>query len=235
MKFFTAVTLVIAICVIGCNRKDTTPTSTTEITDSGDTVTMDPNKILFSTPTLNDAIPATLQGSTVPPDCIQLHEDDWRQFEFVPRNRKSDVDAELADISAIWNNHSVPLGDSGKAFHELHIRKRIPIALDIPMSLSEFEAFLGQSTKPMTFFDYGEVLRDVRAVAIDKLVVYAQVQDDTITAIGFDAVDKFTLPPEFAKRLSEFVRTHDLMLVHWRSRTLFESHREVMDYFGIQD
>ena len=70
---------------------------------------MDPNVILFTTPTLNDAIPATLHGSTVASDCIQLHEDDWRQFEFISQSLKIDVDAELAAISAIWVNHSVPL------------------------------------------------------------------------------------------------------------------------------
>lgn len=86
----------------------------------------------------------------------------------------------------------------------------------------------------MTFFGYGEVLRDVHAAEIDKLVVYAEIHNGTITALGFDATARFTLPTEFAKRLSEFVRTHDLMLVHWRSRTLFESTENVMGYFEIR-
>jgi hypothetical protein len=86
----------------------------------------------------------------------------------------------------------------------------------------------------MTFFGYGEVLRDVHAVTIGNLLIYANIQDDTVTAIGFDAVENFTLPDDFAGRLSEFVRTHNLMLVHWRSRTLFESHNDVMGFFGIR-
>lgn len=234
MKSFTATILAIGIAIVGCSRNDTFPASETASTDTGDLTTMDPNEILFTTPTLNDAIPATLQGSKVPADCIHLHEDDWRQFEFIPHSLKSRVDEEMSDISAIWDDHSVPLGDSGTAFHEVHVRKRIPNALDISMPLAEFETFVGQETKPMTFFGYGEVLRDVHAVAIDNLVIYAHIHNDTVTALGFDAVDQFTLPPEFAKRLSEFVRTHHLMLVHWRSRTLFESHEGVMGYFGIR-
>ncbi len=74
MKPFTATTLVIAIAVAGCNRNEATPTAA----NTGNAVTMDPNEILFTTPTLNDAIPATLQGSTAPSDCIQLHE--WRRL-----------------------------------------------------------------------------------------------------------------------------------------------------------
>jgi len=233
MKFFTATTLAIGIAIVGCNRIDTPPAAGTAIKDTGDVTTMDPNEILFTTPTLNDAIPATLQGSKVPADCIQLHEDDWRQFEFIPHSLKTHVDEEMADINGIGDDHSVPLGDSGRAFREVHVRKRIPNALDISMPLAEFETFIGQKTKTMTFFGYGEVLCDVHAVAIDKLVIYARIQDDTVTALGFDAVNRFRLPPEFATRLSSFVRTHNLMLVHWRSRTLFESHEDVMAYFGI--
>jgi hypothetical protein len=114
--------------------------SETAIRNQGDAATMDPNKILFSTPTLNDAIPATVQGSTATADCIQLHEDDWRQFEFIPTSLKSDVDAELAHISVIWDKQSVPLGDAQTAFREVHVRKRIPQALKIPMSLAEIRS-----------------------------------------------------------------------------------------------
>ena len=149
-------------------------------------------------------------------------------------NVKTDVDAELADISAIWDNHSVSLSGAGTAFREVHVRKRIPQALNISMSLAEFEAFVGHKTEAMTFFGYGEVLCDVHAVAINNLVVYAHIHDNTVTTLGFDAVDQVTLPPEFAKRLSDFIRTHNLMLVHWRSRTLFESHDAVMGYFGMR-
>jgi hypothetical protein len=233
MRFFIATTLAIGIGVVGCNGNVPAPVSDAAITDTDAITTMDPTDILFTTPTLNDAIPATIQGSTVSPDCIQLYEDDWRQFEFIPRSLKPDVDAELADISAVWDGHSVSLGDAGTAFNQVHVRKRIPNVLAIPMPLAEFESFIGQKAKPMTFFGYSEVLRDVHAVAIDKLIVYAEIQGDTITTFGVDAVDQFTLPPEFAKRLSDFVRTHDLMLVHWRSRTLLESNQDVMRYFGI--
>ena len=194
---------------------------------------MDPNEILFMTPTLNDAIPSAATSTPVTDDCVQLHEDDWRQFEFIPRDRKSDVEDELVDISAIWDNHSVSLGESGTAFNDVHVRKRIPNALAIRLSLSELESFVGQESKQMTFFGYGEVLDGVHAFTIDNLVVYAQIHDNNVTTFGFDAVDQFSLPRDFAKRLSDFVREHELMLVHWRSRTLFESHDDVMEFFGV--
>jgi hypothetical protein len=72
---------------------------------------MGPVDMFFTTPTLNDAIPATIQGSTVSADCIQLHEDDWRQFEFIPHSLKREVAAEMVDISLIWDKHHVSIGD----------------------------------------------------------------------------------------------------------------------------
>ena len=74
-NFIRATALLAVVCVAGCTRDDTIRSSDKPIKDQGDVVTMDPSEILFSTPTLNDAIPATLQGSTVSADCIQLHEE----------------------------------------------------------------------------------------------------------------------------------------------------------------
>lgn len=233
MKLVCTTALVI-VAIVGCGRQNDSVNSKTVPTPSGEIVTVDPNDILFTTPTLNDAIPATAQGSTVASDCIQFHEDDWRQFEFIAATLKREVDAELADIGVIWDENSVPLGESGTAFREVHVRKRIPNALNLSMPLAAFEALVGQKTHPMTFFGYDEVLRDVHAVKIDNLVVYALIQDDTVTTIGLDAVDKFTLPPESLDRLSKFVHDHNVMLVHWWSRTLFDSHKDVMAYFGVR-
>jgi hypothetical protein len=233
MKLHIAGTLMLA-AVIGCSHENDTVTLEAETAEPGEIVTMDPNDILFTTPTLNDAIPLTLEGSTVAEDCIQLHEDDWRQFEFVAASRKHEIDLELADIGAIWDEYSVPLGESGTAFREVHIRKRIPNALDISMPLAEFETLVGQEAGSMTFFGYGEVLRDVYAVKIDNLVVYVLIQDGNVTTIGFDAVEQFTLPADFLDRLGKFVRVHKVVLVHWRSRTLFETPEDITAHFGAR-
>ena len=223
------------VAVVGCSREnDPSVNSETATAEPGEIVTMDPNDILFTTPTLNDAIPATLEGSTVPSDCIQFHEDDWRQFEFIAASLKREVDAELADIRVIWDENSVPLGDSDTAFREVHVRKRIPNPLKTSMPLADFETLVGQKTGPMTFFGYDEVLRDVHAVRIDNLVVYAPIQDGHVTTIGIDVMDQFTLPDGFLHRISIFLQQHNVMLVHWRSRTLFETTEDIMKYLGAR-
>lgn len=74
----------------------------------------------------------------------------------------------------------------------------------------------------------------MHAVKIDILVLYASIQDDNFITIGLDAIEQFTLPPEFLDRLAIFVQDHNLILVHWLSRTLFESHKDIMAYFGAR-
>lgn len=221
------------VSIVGCNQQNaTTGNSEATTAESSEIVAMNPNDILFTTPTLNDALPATAESSAALSDCIQLHEDDWRQFEFISASLKPELDAELADIGVVWDEHSVPLGDSGTAFRQVHVRKRIPTPVHIPFTLADLERLVGRKTVPMTFFGYDERLRDVHAAQIDNLVVYALFQDCHITTIGLDAIDQFTLPTEFISRLSDFVREHKLMLVHWRSRTLFENHEDIMAYLG---
>jgi len=229
------VTILIIVAAAGCDRQsEPSGSSASAANEIADTVTMDANDILFTTPTLNDSIPANLRGSSVGTDSIQTHEDNWRQFEFIDAALKREIDAELADIATIWDKNSVSLGDSGTAFREVHVRKRIPTPLQLSMPLADFEALVGQKTVPMTFFGYDEVLRDVHATQIDNLVVYAHIQDDRVIAIGFDALDQFALPTAFLDRLSGFVREHNVMLVHWRSRTLFETTEDIMKYFGAR-
>jgi len=229
MKYVTLILLVAAIAA--CDRNDATSATTPK---SPDVVQMDPNEILFSTPTLNGALPEIENGAVATSGCIQLHEDDWRQFELVPRALKAQVDAELLDINAIWENHSVSLGESGTAFREVHVRNRILQPLAIPMSTIEFAAFVGNDTKRMSFIGYGELLRDVHVAQIENLMIYAHIEDGTVTALGFDATEQFSLPADFGDRLRDFIAKHDLMLVHWRSRTLFESNGDVLKYFGVR-
>jgi hypothetical protein len=53
---------------------------------------MAPSEILLSVPTLEDALPPLRQGDTAM--AYTLHEDDWRQHEFVARRFESEIAAE---------------------------------------------------------------------------------------------------------------------------------------------
>ncbi|NQT15237.1 MAG: hypothetical protein HQ582_20945 [Planctomycetes bacterium] len=189
---------------------------------------MDPSDILFSTPTLNDALPE-LADVLADDACIRMHEDDWRQFEFVSSAFAEELLTELSAIDAIWKEHGVPIGD-GHAFRAVHVRKAIPRPLGIPFAVSDFEAMFGTQAEPIALLGYDEVLADVYAIRLEKLIVYAVISEGKMTALGLEPLDAFALQGDLAERFGAFLIKHDLRLVHWRSRTLFDSPAEAMEY-----
>ena len=192
--------------------------------------TVDPQDILFTTPTLNDAVPASVSSSVSRDSWHQMHEDDWRQFEFVSASHRGEMASELEAIDRIWKEQSVPLGEQGTAFRSIHVRKGITRPLDIPMSVSEFEGLLGGRAYPMTFIGGDKVLQDVHAIGLTNVIIYAVIESDRMTTLGIEAVDRFAMTGDTADRLERFLVQHDLRLVHWRSRTLFETPQSAMEY-----
>jgi hypothetical protein len=60
---------------------------------------IDPHSILFTLPTICDVAPETIQdASHNNPEAIHIHEDDWRQIEFIAETDLPQVDREMASI-----------------------------------------------------------------------------------------------------------------------------------------
>lgn len=83
--------------------------------------TVNPANILFSLPTISNDVGKT-QGNTLPNEAVfAIHEDDWRQVEFVSARLDSEINQEFADIRQIWISEKKDYG-----FKKIHVRKRIP-------------------------------------------------------------------------------------------------------------
>jgi len=80
-----------------------------------------PGDILFSLPTISDDV-GQAWGNTSPNDAVfAIHEDNWRQIEFVSAAFDAEIEQEFADIRQIWTSEKREVG-----FKNLHVRKRIP-------------------------------------------------------------------------------------------------------------
>ena len=82
--------------------------------------TADPKGILFSLPSINDALPR--DGEPVDGSEFVLAEDDWRQLEFVHFRNGKVVWDELRAICRIYDEHS---HSAGFGFNNLHVRSRL--------------------------------------------------------------------------------------------------------------
>lgn len=84
--------------------------------------------------------------------------------------------------------------------------------------------------KPLSFWDWGWALRNVFVATGENLFVYAEFKDDRLISLGLEPLGRFILPFDVANRLEEFMTAHQIMLVHWRSRTLFDGSAAAMRY-----
>lgn len=85
---------------------------------------IDPKKILFSLPSIcNSALPV-VERSDGTGRVHVLHEDDWRQCEFVSVRHARDLSMELAAIRHIHATAAAVVG-----WREIHVRERVPFPL----------------------------------------------------------------------------------------------------------
>lgn len=80
---------------------------------------VDPSKILFSLPTINDELPA-LENPHSMENVLVVLEDDWRQCEFIASRYSGDINQECQSVINIYDTQRVESG-----FKTLHIRKII--------------------------------------------------------------------------------------------------------------
>jgi hypothetical protein len=80
---------------------------------------VDPNDILFSLPTINDRMFPLKKGESLE-GMLVIHEDDWRQIEFVSEKFAAEVESETQSIRTIYETKRRGVGFTG-----LHVRKLI--------------------------------------------------------------------------------------------------------------
>lgn len=81
--------------------------------------------ILFSLPTICDAAPETIPNpGNDGGEAFRLHEDNWRQMEFIPAAARAQVDRELAKVEAFKRANG-----TGSGCKSVYLRKERPDGL----------------------------------------------------------------------------------------------------------
>ena len=172
-----------------------------------------PGEILFSLPTISDDC-GQATGSVLPHDGLfQIHEDDWRQVEFVAERFREAVAQELNDICAIYNEERV-----GGAFRRIHIRRRIPEPLSgVSLRLEELvRCFPKQNSFDAVSFlnARGTIPGSFAWRSILGPVVWGLANDEgnvIVLCLAHDSVHTDHLP----EALSTLAQENELYLVDW--------------------
>ena len=85
---------------------------------------MNPKDLLFSLPTINDRMFPTRKAASLE-GMLVIHEDDWRQVEFILEKLAADVEKEILSIRSIYETKRKGVGFTG-----LHVRKLIEQPID---------------------------------------------------------------------------------------------------------
>src|SRR5262249_54384615 len=97
----------------------------------------DPKEILFSMPSICGSAKPVGSSASITGDVIVLHEDDWRQCEFVTCSQSAEISAELSDIRRIHSEAAAAVG-----WRKVHVRERIAKPLAVGTTWSKVAALL---------------------------------------------------------------------------------------------
>lgn len=165
--------------------------------------TMDPSAVRFSVPTLEDR-PPPLDGPAAA-DAIALHEDDWRQVEFVSPSLADAVADEVAAIHAVKATHQPGFG-----FDAMHVRRRVPDPLPgVSLPLREVIDALGVSARPLAVRGVGAVVHGF-ALPLGDALVYGTAPDGRVEQLAIQGV-----PDDVVGQLHAIALRHKLLLVEW--------------------
>ena len=173
--------------------------------------TVDPKKILFSLPTICDAALPKSAMVAVSGDVHVMHEDDWRQCEFVSAVQHAEISAELASVRRI---HAEAVAGGG--WREIHLRQRIKLPLPRGLKWSEITALLGEfeTMGGIAFSDPTKPVVDAVAVRLAEGVILWGVEE--AGALAVLCVENVTGGSTATiAGLKRIAASLSLVLVHW--------------------
>ena len=147
---------------------------------------MNPADVLFSLATIGDELPATTGPAA--DEALALHEDDWRQMEFVAAGLSEAVEREFAAIRAVYESR----GDA-PGFKTLHVRKEVPRPLGEGIPAAGLAAWLGAEAESEVAIRFGNVRARVAGGFAFRLRTggwaYGVRECDRVVVLGLAEVD----------------------------------------------
>ena len=164
---------------------------------------VDPKQILFSLPTLENALPDMIDGDAG--RALAFADDDWRQREYVSARFTPEIQAERADIARVYETHT------GVGFRELHVRKRIPEPLaGVTLAFEDVAAVMRPHTDnrhPIAITGHPGIIAGGFAFIGVSLSVYGIERENIVRVFAVLGGDPAPLLP--------LVTKHQLVDVEW--------------------
>jgi len=181
-----------------------------------DEISIDPNKILFSLPTICDPMPA-LDETSAPVGARWLHEDDWRQIEFVAVANRDYIGQQLTALAAFKREHW-----RGAGWDAIYPRAEHPTPL-VATGLY-LDKDQGLTTAALTIGEPRRLVRGGFALSdgSDWFIYGQRAADGQLVQMGVRRGDS-DISDGMAEILSRFAQAAQLMLVDWERATVVDT------------
>ena len=180
-----------------------------------------PQDILYTLPTLANELPGMAEAPLFPGFELSIHEDDWRQNEFLPRAALPLVAQEAAAIERVWTDFGNLTSSSVQTFRHLHVRERLG-ASGLSLDLARLQEVLGASRPgSVKFQDQPGFVRNGFALQTTTALYYGIVEDFTVTHLCMAVVAEDALPEVQAVN-----QAFDLVFVIWYHAQVIASESE---------
>ncbi len=168
---------------------------------------MDPANILFSVPTLCEALPSA-GGLDSQEDDFRIAEDDWRQIECISTAHLAFIGAEMASVLSIHEHAS-----KGAGWENMHMRKE-PTTGIVNLPLKNLTDAFGEKTKGLSFGGQTKQIENGFSIECDSgFHLYGLLHEDNLSVLALDA---FSSPdPSMLAKLKEFLDDNELVVVDW--------------------
>jgi hypothetical protein len=203
--------------LLGCGDNKTT--NKTSQTDTAKIQTINPNDILFTTPTLNNALPDFKEKTDT---CVFFHEDEWRQIEFVSKNQKASIDKEIIKIKDIYDNQSHK-GENYVGYKNVAVRDLItePLFIDF----SKLKSYL--TDKPIKIQGLGldnntGQVKGGFFFNINGVNYYGLVDNNTVKTFCIYSSDSEQDLKSATVNLAKLLAAEKLYLIDWRAMHVFD-------------
>jgi hypothetical protein len=190
--------------------------------------------VLFTLPTLCNVIPPMLAGSTKQGKHVfELHEDDWRQIEFISIAQRNTIEIEFAKIRNIYRESSINNGHF-LAFKNVHVRQHIDAPLPKGISFDQLTDFFAPMLSRYDGIAYqgSDGLIEGGFAFSGTSIFYGQHVEGMIKMLGVKVEEHVpTEDGDIAHALQRFMDTYHLYLVDWCRLQLISANTEMISKF----
>jgi hypothetical protein len=193
-----------------------------------------PKDILYSLPTLNNDLPRVIGGAQQGQRIFTMHEDDWRQIEFISTTHTDAIHAQIGEIRRIFDEESVQT-ERFTAFRRLFVRKEIPAPIADPLPLAQVQSLFAANSTSYDGLAIGtttDLVEGGFALDLAGIVLYGQQHEGNVTALGLAMGSGGSAnPATMAGLFAALMRQYSLSLVDWCSMLVLPADSDLLDEY----